>query len=319
MNTCEFCNKNFKTIITLTTHKKTSKKCLSLRNKTPIVIHKCDHCDFKTNIKNALKIHQLTCDKTKVNKEIKKYLEENNLLKQQHLQENNLLKQQHLQEKETQSVSEGKKDSTILKLNKDIVEYKNQLTEYKEQLNDLIKTLALKPNITNKNVHNNNTTNNKLTNNNIHLSMINLDPTYVKEKVENNFTLEYLNNGQKGLAKFTKDHILQEEDGKTKYICTDASRNFFKYKDTNGLVKKDIRASKLTEAIKDPIICKSQILFSTEQDKLMAMANNRNSTETESDSYYLQLGLLAKSFFEMKKVGQDNTNFLNELSLLCNR
>jgi hypothetical protein len=298
MNACEFCNKNFKTIITLTIHKKTSKKCLAQRESTGalrndkirVYLHKCDCCVFGTNIKNELKKHQLNCDKTKVNNENNKILE--------------------LQEKNDNLLI--LKDSTILKLKKDIVEYKNQLTEYKDQLNDLIKTLALKPNITN------NTTTNKLTNN-IQLSIINLDTNYVKEKVDNNFTLEHLNNGQKGLAKFTKDHILQEEEGKTKYICTDASRNFFKYKDQNGLVKKDIRASKLTEAIKDPIISKSQILFSIEQEKLMEMANNRSTTSTESDSCYLQLGLLAKSFFEMKEVGQNNIIFSNELSLLCNK
>jgi hypothetical protein len=320
MYTCEFCNKNFKTIITLTTHKKINKKCLTLRNdkhEVRVYLHKCDCCEFSTNIKNAFKTHQLTCNKTKVNKEVKKYENIINELKQQYLEEKkkyeNIILE--LQEKNGNKILELErrveknnnlsilKDSTILKLKKNIV-------EYKDQLNDLIKTLASKPNITN-----NTTTNNKSTND-IQLSIINLDTNYVKEKVDNNFTLEHLNNGQKGLAKFTKDHILQEEEGKTKYICTDASRNFFKYKDQNGLVKKDIRASKLTEAIKDPIISKSQILFSIEQEKLIEMANNRSTTSTESDSCYLQLGLLAKSFFEMKEVGQNNIIFSNELSLL---
>ena len=45
----------------------------------------------------------------------------------------------------------------------------------------------------------------------------------------NNFTLEYLSEGIKGLAKFTKEHIINSsEDGKQKYICSDPSRALFK-------------------------------------------------------------------------------------------
>ena len=44
----------------------------------------------------------------------------------------------------------------------------------------------------------------------------------IKETVDNNYNRNYLNEGIKGLAQFTRDHIINSgEDGKKKYLCSD--------------------------------------------------------------------------------------------------
>ena len=79
----------------------------------------------------------------------------------------------------------------------------------------------------------------------------------IKETVDNNYNIVYLNEGIKGLAQFTRDHIINDgEHGKKKYLCSDPSRAIFRYKevktDENGVVQKDVKAAKLKKAIQEP-------------------------------------------------------------------
>lgn len=70
-----------------------------------------------------------------------------------------------------------------------------------------------------------------------------------------NFIREHLNEDIKVLSQFTRDHIINAgEDGKKKYLCSDQSRTIFKYKevnteDENGVIQKDVKATKLKKAI----------------------------------------------------------------------
>ena len=61
-----------------------------------------------------------------------------------------------------------------------------------------------------------------------------------------NYNLEYFLDGQKGVARFVVDNILKDEDNNLKYLCTDASRSTFKYKDKLGNIQKDYEAKRLT-------------------------------------------------------------------------
>jgi len=92
---------------------------------------------------------------------------------------------------------------------------------------------------------------NNITNNTINISS-SLDfnnINKVKNIINENYTINYAVNGQKGLAQFVVDKILTDENGKLIYICTDPSRQIFKYKDNFGEIKKDVEAKKLTNYI----------------------------------------------------------------------
>ena len=64
-------------------------------------------------------------------------------------------------------------------------------------------------------------------------------------------------NGQKGVADFTYNNLLLDENKQLNYFCSDTSRKFFCYRDVNGELKKDIKTKMLTSFIADDIIIKS--------------------------------------------------------------
>ena len=72
------------------------------------------------------------------------------------------------------------------------------------------------------------------------------DKDKVREIINSKFNMDYIIDGQKGIAKFAVDHVLTDENGDLKYICTDPSRQIFKYKDIHGDIQKDVEAAKLT-------------------------------------------------------------------------
>ena len=71
------------------------------------------------------------------------------------------------------------------------------------------------------------------TNNNHNKILINtpmdLSQPTVQKAIQNGFSDEYLVQGQKGVARFAYDNILKDEQGKLKYICTDAARQIFQF------------------------------------------------------------------------------------------
>ena len=150
------------------------------------------------------------------------------------------------------------------------------------------------------------------TNNNTNLLIVDFNKSTIKDSVENNFTLEHLNEGIKGVAKFTKDYIVKPEEGKRKYICSDPSRCVFKYRDENGVVQKDVRAVKLKNVIKDPIITKSKNLFTDNS------TSNSNSLTYLFNFFSNILGVknTVKKIYN-KQTGDSNITTLG-ITLLCN-
>ena len=69
------------------------------------------------------------------------------------------------------------------------------------------------------------------------------------EKINEYFTKEYLVSGQKGVAQFCVDHLLKDEHGRLTYVCTDPSRNTFRYKTNDGVLERDVNAKRLTDAL----------------------------------------------------------------------
>ena len=176
------------------------------------------------------------------------------------------------------------------------------MKEYK----DKIFSLATKP------VINNNTT--KTVNNNIqNLLISDWKQDTITEKVEKGFTLEHLEDGLKGVARFTNEHIIKGPDGGKSLLCTDPSRMIFKYKDTEGVVQKDIRATKLKNAIKEPIIKKSKEMFIIESSKLfdvLSYTENIDFTNARMDT-------LRENFLQVKRIDDNAEMYAKELVLVC--
>ena len=148
---------------------------------------------------------------------------------------------------------------------------------------------------------NNNQQNNKYT----FLAPFNLTKEEIKEKIEHNFTTEYFLNGQKGVAQFTYNNLLFDDENRIRYFCNDTSRKFFTFIDNTGKYVKDIKSKILTEKIANDIILKSQNILSS-------IVNDDNIKLDIKIKYF---GLMT----DISKLNDNNNVFvLNLAELTCN-
>ena len=70
-----------------------------------------------------------------------------------------------------------------------------------------------------------------------------------KDAIKNKFTIKYIMNEEKGLIRFVVERLLIDKRGKLIYICSDANKFKFQYKDKNGKVQTDMDAKGLLEYI----------------------------------------------------------------------
>ena len=133
--------------------------------------------------------------------------------------------------------------------------YKEQIVKQEDQIKDLQNKLAKKA------IDRPTTVTNTTTNNNLNItSSIDFDNLdIIRDAIENGLNVNHVVDGQKGLAQFLVDTILTDEDGKLLYVCTDPSRQIFKYKNGAGEIKKDVEARKLTNYMVDAGIKKKSV------------------------------------------------------------
>ena len=226
MNKCQYCEKIFSSKSNLSNHQKTAKFCLSKRN-----IINDDYncvCKKKFTTKLAFDRHKKICNISDINNEksneIKIYLEQ---LKN---------KDEQLKHKDEQ-----------LK-NKD---------EHIKYLEDKLASIALAG-------INKTTTVNNINNKILNISPLDLnDCEKIKTILDTKFDHNYIIEGQKGVAQFVVEHYLKDDEGKLKYVCTDPSRQIFKYKDDLGDIQKDVKAKKLTKTLIDSGLKEKNNIIST--------------------------------------------------------
>jgi hypothetical protein len=229
---CEYCNKILSSKQNLDIH---VKKCVIIDEKEEF---KCEFCKKNLSTRQKLEYHKNICNskKQKEEKETKETLKR---------------KDKELKEKDKVIIKiKTQNESFKEQLEKQEKSFKEQLEKqeknYKEQIKDLQNKLDK---IANKAVDKPTTTNNNTTNNTLNItSHINFnDIERIQNIINDKLTINDVITGQKGIAMFTKQHILTDEEGKLSYMCTDPSRYIFKFKDEDGDVKKDIETKKLTE------------------------------------------------------------------------
>jgi hypothetical protein len=303
---CEYCDKILSTKRNLEIH---MKKCEIIEEKEEF---KCEYCEKILSTKQSLTYHLDICDKRienieriekeKINKEIEK-------LKEELESKDNKIE---ILKKELKE-----KDKIIIKLKLQNENYEKQKKEYKEQfekqfekqeeqnkvLLNKLENLASKAIDRPTSVISNTTTNNSL---NIATSMNFNDIDQIKDVIENYLTINHIVDGQKGLANFVKETMLVDDNGKLKYICTDSSRNIFKYKDADGEIKKDVEAKKLTDCIlKGGIRARSAII-----------GNEWVENEENSNNYLNKLEIMMEFQENIHKLGDNNINFRKELAAI---
>ena len=298
MLTCEFCKKEYSSKSTLNYHVKTNKKCIVLRGETieSKEVFSCEYCQFTTLTKSALKLH-LCKNKTELEtkQSFDDLIDENKKMEEKiKLLEKQIKTQSKKSEMETKKLmAETEKLSFLQAELKTQKEYTSKLEEKIEKHESQLFTLASKTtNTTTSNVRISNVYNN--------LEPLDLSDERIRNEVEDNFTDNHFNDGIKGVARFTKDYILKSnEEGKTKYICSDTSRGIFKYLDENGLLQKDLKASRLKNSIQAPIKKKSHTMY---MDKL----------DEEQDETVIEV--VITNFSKIRNI--DVNDYAKELSLI---
>jgi len=276
---CEYCSKILSSKQNLEIH---TKKCEIIIEKEEF---KCEYCEKILSTKQMLENHKNICI-TKKDKEIKKLKEQ--LEKQKKEYKEQIKEQFEKQKKEYKEQLEEQKE-----------EYKEQIRELQDKLENLATKAIQRP----TSIVSNTTTNNSL---NIATSMDFDNIEHIKNLIDNYLTINHIVDGQKGIANFVKETMLIDDNGIPKYICTDPSRNIFKYKDTNGEIKKDVEAKKLTgSVIKGGLRRRTAII-----------GNDWVESEENSDDYLHKLELMMQFQQNIHKIGDNNTDFKKELSVI---
>ena len=141
--------------------------------------------------------------------------------------------------------------------------------------------------------------------NNILMSLTPFDINKEKfaKKIREHFNKNYLINGQKGVAQFVVEKILKDEDGNLMYICTDPSRQIYRFKGSDGFIERDVKAKKLTSSLYDELRSKSHNISSEEIEG------------NDSDMFLLYSG----RFQDIKELDEDNSEFRIELANLTTK
>ena len=296
---CEYCKQVLKTPAALKKHQNTAKYCLSKQNKAPQEEHLCFFCGTRFTVKSSLHSHLKIC---KANTPV--------IQEQLHLFEQSKkdLESSLLREKELIVTYEKKITKICIEHEKIIEDLKTEIEDYKDKMF----ILASKP--THNNI-NTNIGNTKTTTKTQNLIISDWRPEVIQDKVEDNFKLEHIEDGIKGVARFATKYIIQSEDGVKSYHCTDANREVFMYKDEDGVVQKDIKARKLKNAIKEPILKKTAELSTDECHRLMDLissskGNNNDVVEISN----IKMAILTKKTQEIRDI--DDGSFSKEIVAL---
>lgn len=242
---CEYCNKNFTSKSSLNIHKSKAKYCLKIQYNLGLLK---DNNIQDINIENinaeSIDDIKFTCNVCK-----KKLSNKINLIG--HLEKiclqgifNNTLKINELIKEKDNIINEKEKEINFLKNINNVYDKENyalkEINKVLEIDHELLHDIAKQPKIVN------NTTNNMNKTLNLVSALNFSDKNHIKSIIDNNYSLDYILSGQKGCAKFAFENIIKDENGNLKYICSDASRHVYKYKDEYGNIQKDIDAKKLT-------------------------------------------------------------------------
>jgi hypothetical protein len=281
---CEYCSHVLKTQGALKKHQNTAKYCLAKQNKQASLEHACPACNKRFTRKSSLDDHLKIC--------------KSNIPSVHELQE--------LLEEKSREIFLIKKEldlsiQTIEELRKENSEYRKEMF--------ILASKSVTNNITNIG-------NTKTTNNTQNLIISDWRPEVIQEKVEENFKLEHVEDGLKGVARFTSTYITPVSDGGVKrYQCTDSSREVFMYKDSDGIIQKDIGARKLKNAIKEPIIKKSTKLVAEERCRLSNIIAKTKDYDIATSSS-INITNLTSKFQEIKDI-TENALFSKEMAVIC--
>jgi flagellar biosynthesis GTPase FlhF len=316
---CQHCNVSCKNKYVLKTHMAKSKKCLELRGLTLPKKFVCNGCNSIFSNSTNLNTHFESCKEYSIytiRSEMEKTISE---LKQTHFKTINELSERHekeLSDAKKQYEKEMAENARNHEKEKQFLE--KQLERIHTSYENVAKDAVNRP--TTATTHNTvNHIRNILSTDKTVDSLKHDDLVLVFRK---HLTEDVLLGGQKALAKICSENIIHTPDDKMLLVCTDASRDKYKYMDDSGNVKEDVHARNFTKKIIKPLESVGQDVYDN------ACATIAEELESLSViEYGKQASLRSKeerlinSLVELRAIDLENYNskFLNELSILTKR
>ena len=281
---CGFCDKVLSSKQYLENH---TKKCEIILVKNDF---KCEYCDKILSTKQSVLQHLNTCDKKK-DKQIENFYKEIKELKEELREKEKSLIKIKTQNEHYEKQIKTQNEHYEKQLEKQENNYQQQIKDLQDKLDRIANKAIDKPTTT---------TNNILT---IASPIDFNDIDKAKYIIDKNLDINYVVDGQKGLARFVKDKILTDDDGKLTYLCSDPSRNVFKYKDNTGEIKKDVEAKKLTNYILNGGIRTKS-----------ANIGNEWCKDDSGDIDINKFSLMMEQQESIMKLSDDNCSFKKELA-----
>ena len=290
---CSFCKNKFKNQANLKAHQKSAKYCIELRGDETNFKFKCEGCNMLFNKIFFLERHTNTC---KSFRELQLVNEKNRMLTDDNLKYNLLL-----EEKNKMLTDDNMKYKLILEeRNKQLENKDKQIKSLQDQLARIALAAATKSTTINNN--NNINSNNKISN----ITALDISEDKLKHMFDTKYNQKYIIEGVKGVAHFVVDNLLKDEKGNLTYVCTDPSRQIFKYKDNFGDIQKDVKCKKLTKTLIDGKLKTNTCIASTNW-----WTNDEG--KTDSDKY----NSLQPKALEICMISvSENTLFVNEMSAI---
>jgi hypothetical protein len=121
--------------------------------------------------------------------------------------------------------------------------------------------------------------------------------------MEENFSDDHFNAGQKGLARWAHKHLLTDKKGTLLYKCTNSSLDVFKYKNKQGDICKDIQAKKLSKLLGEKV-------RPLTKKKITSMTENFGSNEWN---------ICYENAQELNDIGENNSSFRREIRCLTSK
>ena len=199
-----------------------------------------------------------------------------------------------------------KKDILIETYKCQIQKQQDQIKELQDKLERLATTAISKPTTTNNNT--------KITFN----GSLDLSREHIFNIVKNKLNGDHIVDGMAGIARFVKDEIITDKDGNLLYNCVDASRQIFKFKNNNGDISKDRKASKLIGAIQPALKEKTNDLYfyyDNEIDNYVPNEEDKKNFFNRKDKYMFLKDTTSKIQDDIAEMHQNN-KFTNELANL---
>jgi len=282
---CEYCEKVFSSQYSLKKHQNTAKYCLVKQNKVPPTEYICSFCGTGFTLKSTLHSHIKIC---KANTPI-------------------VQDQLRIFDEKSRELFSIKKDLEYAL--QTIEDQKIQIDSLQNRLQFLAEKAIERPTHHNINTNIGNTKNSTKTQN---LIISDWRPEVIKDKVEDNFKLEHIEDGIKGVARFATKYITQDDQGIKCYQCTDSNREIFMYKDSDGIVQKD---RKLKDVIKEPILKKTAELSTDECHRLMdLMSSSKGKNDNVFEVSNIKMAILTKKTQEIRDI--DDGLFSKEMAVL---